>query len=358
MVLGALALAVVALWFASHIPRTLTVFVIAAFIAFGVAPIVVRLERYIARSAAIAIVYAALVALVIVLALLVVPATLGQVQTIALNSGAYIQSLQDWVDATQRFMAAHIGKGYLPPGAADLHGLIASQISNGFALFLTSLSSILIGTFTAAFIGVSALVLSAFFLLHGETLADPLYDMLPAPRRETARALGVELAQVFGSYVAGQAALCATTGLLIFAFSLLAGFKFALLIGIISGLAYAVPFVGMIVAQVVGLVLAAPQGLSTIIWVQVIIFTIARISDNLLVPKVMAESVGVSPIVVMFAVFAGGELFGLPGLLLGIPAAALAKIAWRFFQARRTQAAVVSLPTGAETPAPAGVRLG
>ncbi|GAC1447127.1 MAG: hypothetical protein PVSMB8_05420 [Vulcanimicrobiaceae bacterium] len=56
-------------------------------------------------------------------------------------------------------------------------------------------------------------------------------------------------------------------------------------------------------------------------------------------PKIMSESVGVSPIVVMFAVFAGGELFGLPGLLLGIPAAALAKVAWRFFRSDRSAAA-------------------
>ncbi len=101
-----------------------------------------------------------------------------------------------------------------------------------------------------------------------------------------------------------------------------------------AGLAYAVPFVGMIVAHVIALILAAPQGPQTVIWVQVIVFTIARIADNVFVPKVMSESVGVSPIVVMFAVFAGGELFGLPGLLLGIPAAALAKVAWRFFRTR------------------------
>jgi predicted PurR-regulated permease PerM len=62
----------------------------------------------------------------------------------------------------------------------------------------------------------------------------------------------------------------------------------------------------------------------------------------------MSERVGVSPIVVMFSVFAGGELFGLPGLLFGIPAAALAKIAWRFF---RTETAD---PT-AEIIAPGGI---
>jgi predicted PurR-regulated permease PerM len=62
-------------------------------------------------------------------------------------------------------------------------------------------------------------------------------------------------------------------------------------------------------------------------------FLIARVSDNVLVPKIMGQSVGVSPIGVMFAVFAGGELFGIPGLLLGIPAAALVKILWRYFVA-------------------------
>jgi predicted PurR-regulated permease PerM len=85
-----------------------------------------------------------------------------------------------------------------------------------------------------------------------------------------------------------------------------------------------------------------------VIWVNVIVFVVARVSDNLLVPKVMSESVGVSPIVVMFAVFAGGELFGLPGLLLGIPAAALAKVAWRFFRTSSgTFASGSSLASGA-----------
>ncbi|MBV8748526.1 MAG: AI-2E family transporter, partial [Candidatus Eremiobacteraeota bacterium] len=51
----------------------------------------------------------------------------------------------------------------------------------------------------------------------------------------------------------------------------------------------------------------------------------------LLVPKIMSESIGVSPITVMFAVFAGGELFGLPGLVLGIPAAALLKVLFGYF---------------------------
>ncbi len=343
--LGSVAVAVVlaALWFASLIPRTLTVFVIAAFISFGVAPIVSRLERRVARPVAIALVYAALVAAIIVLVLLVVPITLAQVQAVSLDAPSYIASIQGSIDATQQFMRDHVGRQYLPPGYGDLRSLLAARVSDALNTALGSVTDIVIGTATATFIAISAIVLSAYFLLRGESIFEPVYQLLPSGRRATGRALGNELADVFGSYVAGQAALCFITGSLIFAFTLVSGFKFALLLGILAGLAYAVPFLGMVVAHVAALVLAAPQGGEMVLWTQIIVFTIARVSDNILVPKVMSESVGVSPIVVMFATFAGGELFGLPGLLLGIPVAAIAKVAWRFYRAQPVRPVEVSV---------------
>ncbi len=354
--IGAIALVLALLWFASRIPRTLSVFVIAAFIAFGVAPLVTRLERWMPRGAAIALVYVSLLAIVVVLAVLVVPATLGQLQIIGTSAPSYITTAQTWLDQLESVLRHRFGKSYLPAGYLDLKDLIAAKLSLGFNLMLATLPDLLIGTVTSAIIGLSALVLSAFFLIRGDTVADSLYSLLPARKQETARALGYELAHVFGSYVSGQIALCAITGALIFSFTAFAGFKYALLLGIVSGIAYAVPFAGMIAAHLTGLVLAAPQGLSTVLWVQAIVFGVARVSDNLLVPKIMSESVGVSPIVVMFAVFAGGELFGLPGLLLGIPAAALAKVAWRFLRTSSTERklleAAVAEPPPATAPPP------
>jgi predicted PurR-regulated permease PerM len=89
----------------------------------------------------------------------------------------------------------------------------------------------------------------------------------------------------------------------------------------------------MLIAEIIAVPMCLPQGLWMVLWVQVIMFGMARISDNVLVPKIMGQSVGVSPIGAMFAVFAGGELFGIPGLILGIPVAALIKILWRYFMA-------------------------
>ena len=125
--------------------------------------------------------------------------------------------------------------------------------------------------------------------------------------------------------------MCAIVGVAVWVCLIPLQFRFSLLVAVICGLGYAVPFVGMIVAQVFALVLAAPQGGAMMISVTLVVFCIARFADSLLVPKVMSESVGVSPIGVMFAVFAGGELFGIPGLLFGIPAAALIKVLFKYF---------------------------
>jgi len=330
--LGVAALALAALWLASHIPRTLTVFLIAAFIAFGVNPIVEALARRMPRALAILIVYAGLLATVVILTLLVIPALVVQVGVLAGNAPSYIVAAQGLIDDLQASLRTHLGQAYLPPGYSDLRGLLASKLAFAITGSLSSLTQILVDAFTATFIGVSALVLSAFFVIRGEHVADSLYEFLPAERRPTARALAGELAHVFGAFVSGQVALCAITGALIYAITSFMNFKFALLLGIVSGLAYAVPFVGQVFAHAAAILLAAPQGGGMVLAVNAAVFAVGRVADNLLVPKIMSESVGVSPIVVMFSVFAGGELFGLPGLLLGIPAAALAKVAWRFYQ--------------------------
>ena len=197
---------------------------------------------------------------------------------------------------------------------------------------LGSITNIVVNVASAAFITIAALVLSAFFLFQGEHVGDAFYNLLPVRRRFRARALGTELGHVLSSYVSGQTVVCFVTGVFVWAATALVGFKFAVLVGVFAGVSYAVPFAGQILTHALGFILSLPQGASTIVWVQALIFTIFRISDNMLVPRIMAQSVGVSPIAVIFATFAGGELFGVPGLLLGIPAAALVRVAWRFFR--------------------------
>jgi predicted PurR-regulated permease PerM len=320
-----------ALWFAARIPRTIAIFVIAAFIAFGVQPIAGRLERRMPKPLAVGIVFFGLLVIVVVFLVIVVPLTISQTQLLAANIPTYATTVQGWLAAAQTSLQTHFPTLKLPTYHFNAGKIGGEQLSSFVSGALASLGAIALNTATGFFIAFSAIILSVFFLLNDTQIAEGFTAMFPPSKRQTARKLAAEITDVFGSYISGQVIVSAITGAVIAIATAILGFKFSLIIGIISAIAYAIPIIGMLIAELIAIPMCAPQGLWMIVWVQVIMFGMARISDNVLVPKIMGQSVGVSPIGAMFAVFAGGELFGIPGLILGIPAAALIKILWRYF---------------------------
>jgi predicted PurR-regulated permease PerM len=325
------ALLVLATLFAARIPRTLSMFLIAAFIAFGASPLVRRLERTMPRAAAIALVYLGLLGALVLGALVVVPISYAQILALVAHTKEYVAVSQDGVAHLERFLRDRLGDRIALPTFVQVQSEVGNRVGSMFAVTLESIGTLLVNMANAVFIGLSALILSVFFLVRGRDIRAGVLGLVPASRRETTDALMVEVASIFGHFVAGQLALCAIVGVVVWIVLAPSHFAFALLVAIACALGYAVPFIGMIVAQVIAAILAIPQGTGMVLYVTVAIFVIARVADNVLVPKIMGDSVGVSPIGVMFAVFAGGELFGLWGLVLGIPAAALVRVLFTYF---------------------------
>jgi len=314
-----------------RIPRTLAAFALGGFIALGLYPIVEWLvQRKLPRPLAVTVAYLGLIVSVIVLIVLVVPATLAQVQNLVLNEPQYIDTVQTTIVRSREWINAHFGR-ILPPSRGNLEAMISQRFGDWITASASSVYEIIVGTFTAALVSLTAVVLSAFFVGSGSTIADPIYQLLPAHRRQQAREVGSEIARVFGGFVVGQVTLSLLITALVWLGTFVAGFKFSLLGALVSGIGYAVPFVGQIAAHVIVLLLALPQGSHVVIVTQLVLFIVFRVADNVLAPRIFAGRVGVSPVIVIFATFAGGELFGLPGLLFGIPAAALAKVLFDSF---------------------------
>ena len=346
VVLVAVVAVVAAALFAAHIPRTITIFLIAAFVAFGAHPLVKRLERRMPRPAAIALVYAGLLGALLLLALVIVPIGYGQILVLVVHAPQYVVAAEGLVVDTERGLRQVLGDRVSLPSYAQIEAEVGNQVGGLLSGTIAQFGTIVVGAVGALVIGTSALVLSVFFLLQGREVREGILAFVPPARRAGVGALLHELAEVFGHFVAGQALLCAIVGVAVWALLAPAHFAFALLVALVCAVGYAVPFVGMLVAQLVAALLAIPQGTGMVVWVTIAIFVVARIADNLLVPKIMADSLGVSPITVMFAVFAGGELFGIPGLILGIPAAALLRVLFGYF----VQPYVVRIQTQAARP--------
>jgi predicted PurR-regulated permease PerM len=325
---GVIALAAIVLYALSRIPLTVEVFIVGTLIAYGINPIVRRLSTRIPRVAAVAVVYIVLTLAVLALFFVVVPDTVAQLQTFFANSGDLTTALQGAANSAQTWIVAHLGSRALPAQLQGIETNLLAQLTAGINNIVARAGNALLGLASGIVVGVTAVVLSFFFLTHSQEIRESIYSLFPGRYRAAAADIEREVSRVVGGFVFGQIVLCLFVGITTWIVLTIAGSQYALLLGVLTGVLYALPFLGLIVAIALGVMLGSLQGFTMAIITAAAIAIISKIADIILVPKVMGESVGVSPMAVIFAIFAGGELFGVWGLVLAIPAAALIKIAW------------------------------
>jgi len=310
------------------IPKTVEVFVLAAFIAFGVNPVVLRWSTRMPRLLAISLVYLALLAIVVVAALIIVPDTINQLQAVFANGSQYADDAQRLFLRVEYWVEARFRAHVLPPQFQDIERNTLDQASAWAQNALGSVSNFVVGIASAVLVGVAAIFLSYYLLANAADIRTFYYSLFPQRSRPAAHAFAHEVARIFGGYMIGNGLLFAFTAAATFAVLAIIHSQYALLLGIVTGLLYLVPYLGLLVAIIVGMALGLLQGWEFSLLTGGVIIGVTRISDYVIAPKVMGESVGVSPVTIIFALFAGGELFGLWGLLLAIPAAGIIKVVW------------------------------
>jgi predicted PurR-regulated permease PerM len=313
------------------IRHTVEVFVLAALIAFGVNPIVRRMSRRMPRLLAIGVVYLTLIVLVLVAALIIVPDTINQIQAIFANSSTYVDNVHRFIGSAQAWFGARFKMQVLPPQFQDIERHALNELTMWAQTALSSVTSFVVGVVDAVVVGIAAVVISYYLLAHAGEIQAFYYSCFPERSLPAARAFAREVARVFGGFMLGNFVLFVFTAAVTFVVLAIFKSQFALLLGIVTGLLYLVPYLGVVVAIIFGMLLGLTQSGEASIIAGIVIFGVTRISDYIIAPKVMGESVDISPVSVILALFAGGELFGILGLILAIPAAALLKVIWSFW---------------------------
>ena len=163
----------VALWFATRIPKTVAIFLIAAFVASAVHPIANWLEsKRVPRIWGIAIVYAVLIVGTVVLMVVIVPMTVDQMQALVVNVPAYLKTAQTWLLTAQTALRTRFPEANIPPQLVNIQQVGGQRMTELLTFTVTSLGTFALNIVTALFIGFSALILSFFFLLNHQQLAD------------------------------------------------------------------------------------------------------------------------------------------------------------------------------------------
>ncbi|PJW17499.1 AI-2E family transporter [Geobacillus sp. WSUCF-018B] len=183
-----------------------------------------------------------------------------------------------------------------------------------------------------SFIGSAATLLLipfiVFYMLKDiEVLKRAVWYMTPKRWREPGMAFLKDVDESLGGYIRGQLFVCAAIGLAAALGLWLAGMDYPLLLGFIIGLTNIIPYFGPLLGAIPAVILAATISLKMVIIVLIIIFALQFLEGNVLSPLIVGKSVHMHPLAIMLALFAGGELAGVPGLILAVPTAAVLKVA-------------------------------
>jgi predicted PurR-regulated permease PerM len=163
------------------------------------------------------------------------------------------------------------------------------------------------------------LALVFFWLIGHARLQRYVLAFVPIDRRGGARQAWNDVEGRMGRWLRGQLVLMAVVGFLCGAAYFVLGVPSALLLGVIAGLCEAIPMVGPVLGAIPALLFAATVSPETVVWVLGVTVVIQVLENNVLVPVVMRNSIGLSPLIVTLSLLVGASAGGILGALVAVP---------------------------------------
>jgi predicted PurR-regulated permease PerM len=289
---------------------------IALFLAIGLNPAVVRLQRWgVPRGGSVAAVGLGTMLVLCGGLMALVPPLITQTNALIDNLPAYIDNLRG--NDTLR-------------GLNDQYQVLDRVRS---AATPTNITSALGGVwggaqvvFGAVFNVLTVLILTIYFMSAFDRLADGAYRLVPASRRTRVRLIGDEILAKVGAYMAGAIAIALIAGSSAFVFLLIAGVAYPYALAVVVAITDLIPQVGAtigaVVVSLVGFATSIPVGIACVVF-----FLIYQQVENFLIyPKVMRRAVKVSDLAAILAVLVGVALMGVIGALIAIPVVAAVQL--------------------------------
>lgn len=324
-----LALLVVALWLLSPI---LLPFVAGMAIAYLLDPLVDRMEAArVPRWAGTTLVLLGFLLALVLFVLLLVPLVQGQVAHLVEVLPQYATLVRERaLPALDRLLHR------LPPADVERLRAAAGNYAGDMAGWIATLVTRILSSGLALFDVVTLLFITpvvAFYLMRDwDRMVATVDSWLPRANLVTIREQAREVDATLSGFVRGQATVCVVLGLFYALALSAAGLDFGLVIGLVSGILSFIPYVGTLFGFVASTGLALLQfdefwrvGLV----IGIFLFGQA-VEGNVLTPKLVGDKVGLHAVWVMFALLAGGSLFGFLGVLLAVPVAAVIGVLTRF----------------------------
>ncbi len=306
-------------------------FLFAAILAYILDPLVERLTgRYVPRTLAVVLVMVGVLALLVALALVVLPLFAKELRLLAERMPAFIAWLNQRV--------APLAQSYLGVSfqfdVETVRALASELVVENQDLVGRLLGSLKIGglALLAFFVNLLLVPVVLFYLLRDwNALLAKVDRLIPRHLHAKARKMLGEVDAVLAEFLRGQLTVILVMSVYYVLALWFAGLQFALPIGLITGLLVFVPYVGALLGFALGTAAALMQydGAWGLVWVWVAFGVGQTLEGMVVTPWLVGDRIGLHPVAVIFALLAFGQLFGFFGILLALPASAALLVALR-----------------------------
>ena len=276
------------------------------------------------KALAILTVYLLATAVVAVLVQLVLPQVVRSVELFVYNVPYYLSNLND---LSQEIVSRLHLDSQVVGSLIDTYDDLVRQAGDTLYRRLPDLFNLGVALGSGVISGFTALIASIYMLYSKENLVRLLkrlvYAFVPTDKARVFLGYCRKSNQIFSAFLNGKIIDSAIIGMLCFFLSCLIKIPFAILVSVIVGVTNIIPFFGPIVGAVPCLMILLIVDPFSALRFFILIVALQQFDGNILGPKILGDSTGLSPLLVLAAIVAGGGLFGFLGMVLGVPACAV-----------------------------------
>lgn len=318
-------------WLLLALESITTMVLVAFFLAYILNPLVERLAKMgMGRSLAALIILLLGISLFIGLLLVIIPAMLEELAAFARIAPVYVTKLatlslraaevvnvqfpQDWSDITA-FLVQQ-GRELIPKTAQMLTQVLSSVFKSTLHLLGAALQTVLVP------------VIAYYLMVSFTTIKKGFTDLIPPYLRAQVLVKLGEIDQVLAGFVRGQLTIALILACLYTLGFLIIRIDLAVVLGIVSGILFIVPYVGTLFGLVFGSLMALAKFGDAIHVVYIVawIAAVQTLEGYLLTPRIVGHAVGLHPVIYILALLIGAHFFGFVGMLVAIPVAAVLKV--------------------------------
>jgi predicted PurR-regulated permease PerM len=297
-------------------------FLVAGLITYLLHPLVEKIhEMGIHRGLAVVIIYSLFFGGIGFALYKGVPVFVKQIRDLAENLPYFANQYRYWLesiqDQTSRWpMGLH---ERIEDGIVGFEKRLETLLST----VLTSMVNILNSLFVIAIIPFIA-----FYMLKDiNVLKKAAWYLTPRKWRQQGILFLRDVNSSLGSYIRGQLLVCVVIGTISAILFWVVKMNYPLLLGFIIGVTNVIPYFGPVIGAIPAVIIAATISVKMVIFVLIIIFALQFLEGNILSPLIVGKSLHMHPLMIMFALLAGGEVAGVIGLILAVPILAILKVA-------------------------------